>query len=86
MPFGHNCEFKDFAACVRKTGSDRICGALMRDTEDKCRRKRAALGKQMKYEHIVRSMCDTSWAIMPEKLQANLRWRAFPSRLKKLKI
>jgi len=70
MPFGHNCEFKDFAACVRKTGNDRICGALLRDTEDKCRRRRAALGKLMKYEHIVRSMCDTSWAIMPSKLQA----------------
>jgi len=70
MPFGHNCEFKDFAACVRKTGSDRICGALLRDTEDKCRRKRAALEKLMKYERIVQAMCDTSWAIMPSKLQA----------------
>jgi signal peptide peptidase SppA len=70
MPFGHNCEFKDFAACVQKTGSDRICGALKRDTEDKCRRKRAALEKLMKYERIVQAMCDTSWAIMPSKLQA----------------
>ena len=70
MPFGHNCEFKDFAACVRKTGSDRICGALKRDTEGKCRRKRAALEKLMKYERIVQAMCDTSWAIMPSKLQA----------------
>jgi signal peptide peptidase SppA len=70
MPFGHNCEFKDFAACVRKTGSDRICGALKRDTEGKCRRRRAALEKFMKYERIVQAMCDTSWAIMPSKLQA----------------
>ena len=70
MPFGRNCEFKDFAACVRKTGSDRICGALKRDTEGKCRRKRAALEKLMKYERIVQAMCDTSWAIMPSKLQA----------------
>ena len=70
MPFGHKCEFKDFAACVRKTGSDRICGALKRDTEEKCRRKRAALEKLMKYERIVQAMCDTSWAIMPSKLQA----------------
>ena len=70
MPFGHNCEFKDFATCVQKTGSDRICGALKRDTEEKCRRKRAALEKLMKYERIVQAMCDTSWAIMPSKLQA----------------
>jgi signal peptide peptidase SppA len=70
MPFGHNCEFKDFATCVQKTGSDRICGALLRDTEDKCRRKRAVLEKLMKYERIVQAMCDTSWAIMPSKLQA----------------
>tara|TARA_R110002020_G_scaffold2230_4_gene10439 strand:- start:9708 stop:11378 length:1671 start_codon:yes stop_codon:yes gene_type:complete len=70
MPFGHNCEFKDFADCVRKTGSDRICGALKRDTEGKCRRKRAALEKVMKYERIVHAICGTSWAIVPSKLQA----------------
>jgi len=74
MPFGHNCEFKDFAACVRKTGSDKICGALMRDTESKCRQKRAALGKIMKYEHIVQAMCDSSWAIMPSKFQAMIEF------------
>jgi signal peptide peptidase SppA len=74
MPFGHNCEFKDFAACVKKTGSDRICGALMRDTEHKCRQKRAALGRAMKYEHIVQAMCDSSWAIMPSKLQAMIEF------------
>jgi ClpP class serine protease len=77
MPFGHNCEFKDFASCVRKTGSDRICGALLRDTEDKCRRKRAALEKLMKYGRIVQAMCDTSWAIMPSKLQAIVEFIQF---------
>jgi len=42
-PFGESCEYEDFAACVRatrgpKTNAEearRICGALMRDTEEK---------------------------------------------------
>ena len=70
MPFGRNCEFKNFDDCVAKTGSEEICGALMRDTEDKCRNKKAESRKMMKYEHIVQAMCDSSWAIMPSKLQA----------------
>ncbi len=70
MPFGRNCEFENFDDCVAKTGSEEICGALMRDTEDKCRKKKAESRRMMKYEHIVQAMCDSSWAIMPSKLQA----------------
>jgi len=70
MPFGNNCEFKDFDDCVAKTGSEKICGALMRDTEEKCRKKSIESRKMMKYEHIVQAMCDSSWAILPSKLQA----------------
>ena len=70
MPFGRNCEFKDFDDCVAKTGSKEICGALMRDTKDKCNKKKAESRETMKYEHIVRAMCDSSWAIMPSKLQS----------------
>ena len=58
MPFGHSCEFLDFDACVAKQvadgkneeGARKICGALMRDTEEKCRRKaesKDAMGKQI---------------------------------------
>ena len=70
MPFGRNCEFKDFDDCVAKTGSKEICGALMRDTEEKCRKKKAESRTMMKYGHIVQAMCDSSWAIMPSKLQS----------------
>lgn len=70
MPFGRNCEFKDFDDCVAKTGSKEICGALMRDTEEKCRKKKAESRTMMKYGHIVQAMCDSSWAILPSKLQS----------------
>lgn len=40
MPFGRNCEFQNFDACVKRmTGKVRNakawCGAVMRDTESK---------------------------------------------------
>jgi hypothetical protein len=52
MPFGHDCEYPDFAACVRDQQgkghsleeSRRICGALQRDTEGKCKKAVAAIG------------------------------------------
>lgn len=47
MPFGYNCEYETFDACIadqkRKGKSDeaarRICGAIKRETEDKCKRR-----------------------------------------------
>lgn len=44
MPFGHNCEHANFAACVQamtgKVGNPHgFCAALMRETEEKCRAK-----------------------------------------------
>ena len=49
MPFGRNCEFPDFDACVVKmTGEvddpQAFCGALMRDTEDDCKAKLKLIG------------------------------------------
>lgn len=48
MPFGYDCEFPDFAACVsaqKAAGKDdeaarAICGALQRDTKEGCVRKK----------------------------------------------
>jgi 2,3-bisphosphoglycerate-independent phosphoglycerate mutase len=47
MPFGNDCEYATFDACVRDQRTkghnteeaERICGALQRDTEEKCQRK-----------------------------------------------
>lgn len=47
MPFGQNCQFKTFDACVKamikagkkKETAKKICGALQRDTEEKCKGK-----------------------------------------------
>ncbi len=47
MPFGYHCEFETFEDCVRammrrgrsRSSAERICGALMRDTEEKCNRR-----------------------------------------------
>lgn len=53
MPFGFDCEYEDFDACVQaqlQRGRDqeaarRICGAIMRDTEERC--KERAQGKSV---------------------------------------
>lgn len=44
MPFGHDCEFRDFAHCVRvmrgrARDPEAWCAALMRETEERCRRR-----------------------------------------------
>ena len=47
MPFGYDCEFTSFDACVAKQMEDgktreeaeKICGALQRDTEEECAKK-----------------------------------------------
>jgi len=40
MPFGPNCEYKDFAECVRKNqdkdNPEAYCGTIQRETEGKC--------------------------------------------------
>ena len=44
MPFGFDCEFETFDACVAQqrelgrseSSARRICGALQKDTEEKC--------------------------------------------------
>jgi 2'-5' RNA ligase len=47
VPIGNDCEYKDFDDCVRKNqGADdpeALCGALQRDTEEKCARRSSAL-------------------------------------------
>lgn len=45
MPFGHDCEFSDWNACLRHfieeghstQSAENICGALKRDTEEGCK-------------------------------------------------
>lgn len=41
MPFGPNCEYSDFEACVRansdKHNAAGYCATLMRDTEAACK-------------------------------------------------
>ena len=54
MPFGTNCEYPDFAACVSanqdKDNPDAYCAALMRDTEDACKaRSRGMNDTQRRY-------------------------------------
>jgi hypothetical protein len=46
MPFGHNCEYPTFNACMKdqqakghsEAEARRICGQLQADTEEKCKR------------------------------------------------
>jgi hypothetical protein len=50
MPFGADCEFADFAACVRHFSSGKnkksnpraYCAQLMKATEEHCAKQRAA--------------------------------------------
>ncbi len=52
MPFGNDCEYATFDACVRdqrtkghnREEADRICGVLQRDTEEKCNRDQRKRG------------------------------------------
>jgi hypothetical protein len=43
VPFGHDCEYPDFDACLAanqdKDDPEAYCGALMRDTEEMCRNR-----------------------------------------------
>lgn len=47
MPIGHNCEYPSFDDCVRRNRNKRnpraYCGAIKRDTEEKCRRRGGSL-------------------------------------------
>lgn len=48
MPFGHRCEFEDFAHCVRVMrgkvqNPDGWCASLMRETERRCADRKVGL-------------------------------------------
>lgn len=48
MPFGHHCEFEDFAHCVRVMrgkvrNPDGWCASLMRETERRCAHREKAV-------------------------------------------
>ena len=49
MPFGYNCEYPDFDACVKaqmkaghnKISAQKICGSIKNKTEEKCRKRKS---------------------------------------------
>lgn len=68
MPFGTNCEYPDFAACVSanqdKEDPDAYCATLMRETEDACRSRSQRMSETRRYlsknqlRELMRSVAD----------------------------
>lgn len=83
MPFGHNCEYENFEACVTQMkgkvdNPEGYCASLMRETEEKCR------GKSMHNEKCVANhlgpwMVEPAWFSQAVAAVKSGTWAATPS-------